>query len=216
MKGHAAQVGVRRHIHHRIRIIRGIRLWQLTLIAIFFTVSSVALLRANSIEAIKLFNDVKAADAALNDAETQKALKRLHGYVSRHMNTQLDRISLEKTYQRDYQAAVAKVTHSGSTNDAKYQEAELACRDELRRTASFPAYAQCVSSRVGEVASGQDPLLQADLPQPYRYQYSFISPSWSPDAAGMTLLAALVLWFIIAVRFGIELFFVLMVRRHDS
>lgn len=200
-------------LHHQIRLIRGVRLWQLTLIAVFFTAASVILLRSNSIEAIKLYNQVKAADARTNDAETQQALKELQRFVSQHMNTQLDRISLEKTYERDYKAAVAKVTNSGSTNDAKYQEAELGCRDELRRTASFPAYAQCVSSRVGQVAGGQDPLLAADLPQPYRYQYSFVSPVWSPDAAGLSLLAAATIWLLIAVRFGVELVLLLLVRR---
>ncbi len=208
---------VKRHIHHHYRVIRGLKLWQLTLVAIALTAGGVLLLRSNSIEAIRLFNNVKAADVALNDAETNKALHAFQQYVSQHMNTQLDRVSLEKTYERDYKAAVGKVTNSGSVNDAKYQESEKNCQAELRRTASFSTYAQCVANAVGQTAPGQDPLLAADLPQAYRYEYVFISPDWSPDAAGLTLLAAAVLWSIILARLLLELVLSLIVRRrHDG
>lgn len=196
-------------------VVRRVQTWQLIVIAILLTVVSVALLRSNSLEAVRLFEQVKRADKEGKD--TTKPLVELQRYVSQHMNTQLERVSLEESYARDYQKALDKLGNSGGVNDAEYRQAELACRAELYRTGSFPAYAQCVSGRVGQVSPGENPLLKANMPKPEQYQFTFISPAWSFDLAGLSIVVTGVIWFIIAAKLLVQVLLFWMVRRrHES
>lgn len=201
----------KRKIHHYLTVLRRLRTWQLIVIALLLTAVSVALLRQNSIQAVRLFEQVKQADREGRD--TTEALTNLQRYVSNHMNTHLERVTLEETYQRDYQAALEKLANSGSTNDVNYESAQTACQAELSRTGSFPAYAQCVSNKVGQAAPGENPQLRAALPNPERYEYSFVSPTWSPDLAGFSLLATGAVWLGIALKVGTQLLFTWLVRR---
>lgn len=200
----------KRRLHHWLTMLRHVKTWQLVLIALILTAASIILLRENSMQAVRLFEAVKQADREGKD--TTGPLKRLQRYVSTHMNTQLERVSLEKTYARDYQKALKKLTSSGSVNEVNYNAAQAACQPELARTGSFPAYAQCVSDRVGQVAPGENPLLRANLPKPERYQFAFVSPAWSADAAGITLLITGVAWLLIAGKLIARAVLALLIR----
>lgn len=201
----------KRQIHHYLDVLGRLKTWQLVVIALLLSAVSVALLRHNSIEAVRLFEAVKAADREGGD--TTKALTNLQRYVSQHMNTQLERVSLEKRYQRDYQVVLEKAASSGTVNSPDYEAAQAACQAELARTGSFPAYAQCVSARVGGTAPGQNPELAANTPKPERYQYTFVSPVWSPDLAGIAVLVTGVIWLVISIKVGIQLLLMWLVRR---
>lgn len=203
----------KRHIHHYITVLGHVKTWQLVVIALLLSVVSVALLRYNSIEAVRLFEAVKQADR--DNADTIKALTELQRYVSQHMNTQLERVSLEETYARDYQTALDRLAKSGITNQVDYDAIQQSCQAELSRTGSFPAYAQCVSNQASQTAPGENPQLQANLPNPARYQYTFISPTWSPDLAGITLLLTGVFWVFIISKVGLRLLLQWLVRRRS-
>lgn len=193
----------KRQIYHYLGMLSKVKTWQLVIAAVLLSGATIVLLRSNSIQAVRLFEAVKQTDK--EDGNTNKALKDLQRYVSGHMNTQLDRVSLEETYARDYKAALEKLSSSGGVNDANYRDAEMTCQAELARTGSFPGYAQCVSARVGQTAPGQNPELAANLPNPARYQYTFVSPAWSSDFAGIMLALTGVAWLLIGCKTILQL-----------
>ncbi len=199
----------KKRLHHYLTVLRRLRTWQLIVIALILTGISVGLLRSNSIEAVRLFESVKQTDR--EDKDVYVALNKLQHYVTSHMNTQLERVSLEKTFERDYQAAIDKLAHSGSIYDDQYDEAQLACRDQNR--ISYVAYSLCVERKLAEVAPGQDPLLKANTPKPELYQYTFVSPTWSFDLAGIVLAITVVLYLIIVCKLGLQFILYLIIRR---
>lgn len=201
----------KRRLHHYVTVLKRVKTWQLVVVALILTATSIGLLRQNSIEAVRRFETVKQADRA--GEGTTEALTAMQRYVSGHMNTQLERVSLEETYARDYKAALEKLASSGGVNEVNYEAAQAACQAELARTGSFPGYAQCVSDRVAQTAPGENPILQADLPKPELYQFTFVSPRWSPDLAGITLLITGVVWLVVAFKVLARLVLMLILRR---
>lgn len=199
----------KRRLHHYLTVLRQLKTWQLVVIALILTGVSIGFLRNNSIEAVRLFEAVKQADREGSDV--YGALNKLQKYVTTHMNTQLERISLEKTFERDYQAALDRLAHSGSIHDDQYDEAQLACRDQNR--ISYVAYSLCVERKLAEVAPGQDPMIKANTPKTDLYQYNFVSPAWSFDLAGISLAITVVVYVIIICKLLLQLLLFLLVRR---
>lgn len=201
-------------IHHYLGEVRDLKTWQLVVIAIILSAVTVGLLRNNSITAVQMFREVKQADEQNEDV--YKELRELQRYVSNHMNTHMERITLEGEYARDYQAALEEFAGSGGVNqNANYQAAQDACAS-LQDAAGYVAYVRCVEDRLAQAAPGENPELEADLPQPERYQYSFVSPAWSADAAGLTLLLTGAIWCFIILKIVLELILKALLRRKTT
>jgi hypothetical protein len=179
----------KRKLHYWWRIVRYIKVWQLIIVLLLGLLVSVELLRQNNLGMIERRNLVKMADETGNEAEIQKALAELQRYVSSHMNTDMgDRgIYLENTYQRAYERAIQQQLTDDSASRNLYETADAACQAVFSKTYSFPAYTQCVAERLGS-QGGHDPLQNAKAPPVDLYRYSFVSPLWTPDAAGIAVL----------------------------
>lgn len=204
----------KRKLHHYLGELRGLKTWQLIVIALLLSAVTIGLLRHNSVTAVQMFNEVQRADQQGDNV--YKELKELQRYVSHHMNTQIERITLEQTYARDYRAAIEDLAQSGGVNqNANYRAAQQACSD-LQSSAGYIAYARCVEQRLAQAAPGQNPQLSADLPNAQRYQYSFVSPTWSPDAAGIALLITGVLWLIILFKIILQLLLRALLRQKHA
>lgn len=199
----------KRRLHHYLTVLRGVKTWQLVVIALILSTVTLGLLRHNSITAVRMFQDVKQADQ--QNKNPYKELRKLQQYVSHHMNTQLERVALEKTYQRDYQAALEKAANSGNVNKVDYQTAQNICNQQF--PGAYFEYARCVSDKVAQVAPGENPTIKENLPEPAEYQYTFVSPTWSPDAAGVSLLLTGVIWLFIVLKVTLQLLLKWLVRR---
>jgi hypothetical protein len=174
------------------------------------------LLRQNNLHMITLRNQVKQADEQNKDIP--QALTNLRDYITTHMNTGMgDRgIYLEASYQRAYDQAVQTAAQSGSDSSALYKQVDKECQALFSRTASFPAYVQCTVDKVAASGSAQDPVAAIKPPSSDLFRYNFVSPSWSPDIAGLSLLVTMLLGVIVV---GATLFrmavYMLLRRRHQ-
>lgn len=160
-------------------------------LALFLVSSIVAVfaLRANNQHMVKLRNDVYAADKS--GVGVEQALNNLRAYVYSHMNTNLSSgnsirppIQLQYTYQRLESAALAKAQ---TANEKIYTDAEDYCQS-INKAYYGTTRVPCAQNYVSAHAP-------AALPKPIPaalYQFDFLSPSWSPDLAGFSLLTALV------------------------
>jgi hypothetical protein len=155
--------------------------------ALVFGAISVIALRNNNHHMSHLRQAVFTADEQNGDTET--ALENLRAYVTAHMNTSLTAasngvyppIQLKYTYSRLVQAAGSQAS---SSNNSVYADAQKACEAQIPTGFSGRYRLDCIEQYVE--AHGGAPV--SSIPDSL-YKFDFISPTWSPDLAGLSLLA---------------------------
>lgn len=172
-----------RKLHHVWTRLRLIRPWY------FFAVGGVCLvvsgfaLRENNLHMVKLREAVYSADK--NNGDVQGALTRLQQYVTAHMNTNLSNgpnavyppIQLKYTYDR------LRAASDKSTNEQVYTDAQHYCEQQDSTDFSGRNRVPCIQQYV------EDHGVTAPAVPEALYKFDFISPIWSPDFAGYSLLA---------------------------
>jgi hypothetical protein len=144
-------------------------------------------LRDNNQAMVKLRADVYAADQAGGDVNT--ALNTLRKYVYGHMNTNLSSggnaikppIQLKYTYERLLEAQQQTASASGSQI---YTQAQTYCQGVVPAGVSGRGRVPCVQDYV--TSHG---VKTTSIPTGL-YQFDFVSPTWSPDLAGWSLVFA--------------------------
>ena len=185
-------------IFHRLLSISP--LYFLVLAAIFGVVCVIAL-RSNNEHMAQLRTAVYQADK--NDGNVQQALDNLQAYVTAHMNTNLDTgvgsvyppIQLEYTYLR---LIKAQNQSAYSANAGLYTAAQIYCQKldpyDFSGHNRVPCIEQYVTSHGSSV-----PQVPAAL-----YEFDFVSPAWSPDLAGWTLLATVFFLLLAGLEFAVQ------------
>lgn len=210
-----ARVAYKHRLHHIVAIVRGIKVWQLLILLALLAGASAYFLRQNSLEMVNYRNAVKDADE--NGGDTKKALRELQNYVTNHMNTSLgDGIVLHAAQKRAYDVAASKAADVTNPASQIYTQVELECRPVFKRTHSFPAYTQCAREKLAVLMPpGQDPLASLQLPSADLFKYNFLSPLWSPDLAGFSVLATILVGLTILARLVTYLSLRAILRRHQ-
>lgn len=179
----------KRHLHHLWTKIRPIRPWYFVVLAIISGIVCVFALRSNNEHMITLRNAVYTADK--NNGNVEQALQNLRKYVYGHMNTDLAAgpnavhppIQLKYTYDRLVQAASQQVETS---NSHLYTDAQAYCQALIPTGFSGRYRESCINQYVTtHGASAQQ------IPKNL-YEFDFVSPKWSPDVAGWSLIATVV------------------------
>ena len=188
----------KRHLHHIWTKLRRVKPWYFLIIAIVSTFICVVALRANNEHMVQLRDAVYAADK--NDTDPGAALKRLQAYVTAHMNTDLNTgpnsvyppIQLKYTYQRLVEAQ-NKTTEPGSE---LYTEAQHYCEQQDSVDFSGHNRVPCIEQYVQSHSGGAQPA--SSIPDAL-YKFDFVSPKWSPDLAGWSMVVAGVSWLLFVV-----------------
>lgn len=179
----------KRRLHHLWTNLRPIKPWYFLVIAIVSGVICIFALRANNEHMIKIRDAVYSADQ--NNSDVQGALQSLQAYVTAHMNTNLSAgadpvyppIQLKYTYDRLVQAQSNSLAQS---NTQLYTNAQHYCEQQDSTDFSghnrVPCIIQYVQSHGVTLPAIPDAL----------YKFDFISPTWSPDLAGWSLLITIV------------------------
>lgn len=182
---------------HRVTEVTA-RTWLYCLIVA--AVISVAALRNNNQTMVELRQAVYTADK--NNGDVNAALNKLRAYVYAHMNTDLSSggnnikppIQLKYTYQRLYDAQLNDVQ---TANQQLYTDAENYCQS-INKAYFGTTRVPCVQNYV--INHG---LKQADISIPAGlYQFDFVSPTWSPDLAGFSLLASVIFSVAFLAKYG--------------
>lgn len=158
---------------------------------ILFIVSAIVAiysLRQNNLTMIKLRESVYEADKG-GDNVNQR-LNDLRSYVHSHMNTALSSggnnikppIQLKYTYERLTTEAQKQVNDSDL-----YTEAANYCQERIPASVSVSGRSRvdCVSDYILSSGGNAPPSIPVAL-----YQFDFVSPTWSPDLAGWSLVLA--------------------------
>jgi len=195
----------KRKLHHIWRWLRHVSPWYFLAAALLSTVVCVFALRANNQHMITLRDAVYQADK--DNGDVQGALNKLQAYVTAHMNTNLSAgpnavyppIQLKYTYDRLVQAQGDAATKA---NSQLYTDAQHYCEAQNHTDFSGRNRVPCIQQYVqAHSASSSAPTIPDSL-----YKFSFVSPSWSPDLAGWSLIVAALAWLGLATLSLIRIF----------
>lgn len=191
----------KRKLHHFWTKVRPVSYWYFLVLAIISGAVAIYSLRQNNLTAIALRENVMIADKEGGDVEG--ALRELRSYIHSHMNTDLASgptaikppVQLKYRYERLVQKEKDRVSVH---NEKIYTEAQAVC--ERRHPLGFSGSGRisCIEDYVSK-----NGIEEKSIPDGL-YKFDFASPRWSPDAAGLSLLAAGLFTFLFLVRYGLE------------
>lgn len=173
-----------RHFH---RILQPINSYIPLVIAIIFGVICIFSLRSNNLKALQLRDAVNQVDKENGDVE--KALRELRTFIYSHMNTNLSSgpnaikppVQLKYRYERLVQAEQDRL----STENAKiYTEAQAECEKRFPKGLSGSGRIPCITEYVASKGVQQNTIPDS------LYKFDFVSPLWTPDLAGWSLVIA--------------------------
>jgi hypothetical protein len=151
---------------------------------------------SNSKQAKVFYDTLIATDEAGGDVET--ALRDLRSYIYSHMNTSIGNpngikppIQLKATYDRLLDKQKAELE---TKNQAIYAEATDICEKKFPEGQLRSGRVQCVTDYV--ISKG----VKVETIPDALYKFDFVSPRWSPDLAGYSLLASIVSFLIFFLR----------------
>lgn len=194
----------KRRMHHIWTRLRPVRPWYLLALCLACSVISITALRNNNLTMLRLRDEVIKADQ--QNGDTEAALRNLREYVHAHMNTDLASgpgairppIQLKHRYERLVAAEKERVA---ATNGRIYTEAQAVCERQFPAGMSGAGRIPCIQQHVERHGVQEQPIPD-DL-----YKFDFVSPTWSPDLAGWSLLAALLFGGLFLVRWVLERWF---------
>lgn len=190
-------------VHHYWVAFKKPSLYVLVVGTILFSGLAVYGLRANNLRMLELKEAVYVADEQNGDIEG--ALQELRSYVNTHMNTKLRSddateppIQLVNQFNRYIQAEQAKIDNNDGNR--VYRDAQAKCE-----TGAIPltARAQCIQEYI--VANGGSSV-QFSVPPKELYTFDFVSPRWSPDLAGISIVLAAICGTLLILRLALGRF----------
>lgn len=188
----------KRQIRRSIKQLQRVKTWQLVVLLIIASFVAATFLRLNNIGMIERRDAVYAADEAGNSDATIDRLYDLQRYVAAHMNTSLGAgIYLEASYNRDKQILLDRASADSNPNGNIYKKAQDVCRPQFSRYSA--AYVACTTSELAKYPAASELNEEVKLPQDL-YRHAFISPIWSPDFAGWSVLVCVALALMIVIR----------------
>lgn len=200
----------KKHLHHLWRRLRPIKPRYFLLLALVFGLVSVYALRANNLQMVKLREVVYQADKNAGDTET--ALRNLREYVYAHMNTNLSSgdntiyppIQLKYSYDR---AIAAKSQTDSNSNSQIYTDAQKECEKEFPIGLSGSGRIPCIQQYIASHGIQQQAAVPVSL-----YEFDFVSPRWSPDLAGWSLVITAASLVLAVTSFAIDRWLIVELR----
>lgn len=191
----------KRKLHHLWTRLRPLSYWYLLTGFIVFGSLFVYQYRQNNLKMIELRDAVFVADEKNQDLEA--ALRELRSFIYSHMNTNLTSsstaikppIQLKYQYERLMAAEKARVDQA---NAEIRKQAEATCAQRFPVTANVTGREPCIQGILSEKGAKMQPIPKE------LYQFDFLSPRWSPDLAGVSLVLAAIFGILFITRFSLE------------
>ncbi len=192
----------KRKLHHVWRGLQKLSYWYLLLAFLLWTGIAAGALRNNNLRAIQLRDNVLEVDKQNGDVEA--ALRELREFTYAHMNTNLASsssvyppIQLKYRYERLVEAALKKNQGSSTV----YADAQAYCEKNFPESFYGAGRLPCIQQYIDShpVKNAPPPNVPDSL-----YKFDFVSPTWSPDLAGWSIVLAALCGFMFIVRFVLE------------
>lgn len=196
-----------------IKQLQRIKTWQLVVLLVLSSFVSATFLRLNNIGMIERRDAVLSADETGNVETTTSRLYDLQRYVSAHMNADMSGgVYLEASYKRDSKTAYDRASDDTNSNGNIYKKAQAVCAPKFSYYSY--AYLQCTTDELAKYPASSNLIDSVNLPRADSYKHVFVSPVWSPDFAGWSVLVSLAIALMIVVRFIAMLILRAVLKRH--
>ena len=196
----------KKSLARQLWLVQRVKTWQLVIVFVIAAFVAATFLRLNNLGMVERRDAVVQADKRGDERALIRSLGALQEHVSSHMNTSLQQgVYLQYTYERERDRVLDKAssaTNNSNPNAKVYQKASIECRARWQGgVESFRNdYVQCVIDRVKTLQAGSEAVTALRLPKADLYRHDFISPLWSPDFAGFSVLFCLLILVLIICR----------------
>jgi hypothetical protein len=175
----------KRKLHHRYVRLRRVKPWYFLLASVLFLALGIYGLRQNNFKMIELREAVIQADE--NNGDVEGTLNNLRSFVHGHMNTDLSSgefaikppIQLKNRYEK---LAQIEAERTKELNKEVQQKAEALCGQRHPGAGFNSPRVACIADYM-RINALQENEVPSEL-----YKFDFVSPKWSPDLAGLSLL----------------------------
>ena len=200
----------KQQVRTKIRRLEQIKTWQLVVLLILSGFMSATFLRLNNVGMIDRRDAVKQADVDGDETVIAKRLYDLQRFVASHMNTDPGSVPLEHSYKRAYDRALQEFEAqiASQSNNNTVAEVRAYCDAQAQQggwgrflASADPRYVQCINDKWNEYPSAENVNYHFQAPSTAPYYHTFVSPRWSPDFAGWSLVVTGIIALIIVVRF---------------
>lgn len=192
----------KRSIHHRLVRLRRVKYAYLLVALLVCGGTFVLAYRYNNLTALRLRDELLRVDK--QDGDVESALNKLRHFTYGHMNANLSTgntgiyppIQLKYTYERLVEKEQERVDN---VNSQFYTEAQLFCEQQVTSTVTInrvPCIQEYLTSHGG---------VQARQIPDALYKFDFVSPRWSPDLAGWSLIAFGVISIVLVSRISLDM-----------
>ena len=192
----------KKRLRTAVRRIEKVKTWQLVILLIMVGFVAATFLRLNNVGMVERRDAVLAADREGDREQVAKRLYDLQRYVSFHMNTDPGRVPLENIYSQDYQAIIAQNSNDSPSGNV-YKLAADVC-DPIGQAQGWrwpdPRYTNCIDQELGKYPAADDLRTSLQNISSAPYYHTFVSPTWSPDFAGWSLVVCLAIVTVIVLR----------------
>ncbi|HMQ96123.1 MAG TPA: hypothetical protein PKD19_02785 [Candidatus Saccharibacteria bacterium] len=190
---------------------RQVKTWQLLALMVLFFYISATFLRLNNVGMDERRSAVVSADKVGDADVIQNRLYDLQQYSLSHMNATTGDIYLKYKYGRDVEVLVKEVEESNKPYKNIFKESDTICKGRFYGYSQ--EYVQCVNSELAKYPSMKNPITDIAFPNPDLYKHSFLSPLWSFDFAGISVLVLFVLIIAVVVKIITSVVLIIMLKR---
>lgn len=188
----------KRTVRRTIKHIQRVKTWQLVVLLVLMGFVAATFLRLNNVGMIQRRDAVISADKQGKAEVTRDRVLELQHYVSAHMNTGQNDVYLASQYERDKAALVQQAATTNQGGDVINAKVDAICKPQF--SGYSQGYVECFAREYAKYAPDSDPVSEVKMPDPDKYRFVFAPPLWSPDFAGFSLLACLVIIVLIIGR----------------
>ncbi|MDB5167109.1 MAG: hypothetical protein JWN26_254 [Candidatus Saccharibacteria bacterium] len=186
-------------VRRSMKQLQRVKTWQLVILLILAGFLAATFLRLNNIGMVERRAAVQAADDGGNSDTIINRLYDLQRFVTAHMNADMGKgVYLVSSYKRDVQVAYTKASSDTNPNGNIYEKAQEVCAPKFTRWSE--AYVQCTTSELAKYPAAANLEAAVNLPHADSYLYDYVSPLWSPDFAGWSVLVCVALILMIIAR----------------
>ena len=214
----------KRKTKFRIKRLSQVKTWQLVILFIMAGFISATFLRLNNVGMIERREAVENADKTGDIVSLQQRLYDLQRYVATHMNADPGKIALDHTYKRVYDQKLKEFEEAikNRSNNDTISKVRAVCDAKAQQggygrftTQADPRYVSCINEEWEKYPAAKTSSLQFEAPSTEPYYHTFVSPLWSADFAGWSLLVAGVIAMIIVLRLVVLGILKFMLRRQN-
>ncbi len=192
----------KRSIKRELWRLEHVKTWHIVVLFLLSLFISATFLRLNNVGMVERRDAVYQADKAGDNFAIYSRLYDLQRYAADHMNANTGDVYLDKTYTREIERLTKQAQDANTASSKKSAEilrqAYETCKN--RYPGYSLSYTLCVGAEQDKIPANSIGVTKVEFPAPSLYRHSFISPLWSSDLAGWSVLVSIFLGVAIIVR----------------